>query len=295
VHVATRFQHLSSTLIDHICCKNEPHNLKIGTIVTDLSDHLPNFVMLNAIQPKVNCKSGFRRKFTIEAMSNFRNALHALRWETVLNKQTCNEAFDEFWDVFQTFYNLHFPLTKQKFNKKIHKINCYMTKGLLVSRVNKIKSYKKYIFKKNVENLEKFKNYLNLYNRLVRLVKRGYYHDKVENCKNPKMVWEVYNELTNRNSTSKIINELNINGITTKDDLKISEHFNDFFSTVGPVIADSIPKTNTDPVTFLQYPENVPKLKFGEIGPIYISEVLKTFEPKKSMDMDGISVKIWLI
>jgi hypothetical protein len=74
--------------------------------------------------------------------------------------------------------------------------------------------------------------------------------------------------------------------------LEISEHFNDFFSSIGPAIAESIPITNVDPMTFLNYPENIPNLNFGEIGPVYISEILKTFEPKKSLDMEGISMHL---
>jgi hypothetical protein len=119
-----------------------------------------------------------------------------------------------------------------------------------------------------------------------------YYHERVENCKNPKMVWEIYNELTNRNASTKPLNELNINGLISKDDLEISEHFNDFFSSVGPAIAESIPETKTDPLSYLNYPDNTPILNFGEIGPIFISEILKTFEPKKSLDMDGISMHL---
>jgi hypothetical protein len=167
-----------------------------------------------------------------------------------------------------------------------------MTKGLLVSRVNKIKLYKNYVRTKNLDDLEKFKNFRNIYNRLVRVVKKEYYHNRVENCKNPKMVWDMYNELTNRNVSSKSLNELNINGTISKDDLEISEHFNDFFSSVGPAIAESIPITNIDPMNFLNYPENIPSLDFGEIGPVFISDIIKTFEPKKSVDMDGISMHL---
>jgi hypothetical protein len=123
---STRIQNQSASLIDHINCKNEPNNLTFGTIVTDISDHLTNFIVLNDTISKPKRKLKFLRKLSKDQMSNlsqdqmsnFRNALHALRWETVLQTQNCNVAFGEFWEIFLTLFNLYFPLTRQKFNKK---------------------------------------------------------------------------------------------------------------------------------------------------------------------------------
>jgi hypothetical protein len=190
---STRIQNQSASLIDHINCKNEPINLTFGTILTDISDHLTNFILLNDTIIKPKRKQKFVRKLSQDQMSNFRNALHALHWETVLQTQNCNDAFGEFWEIFQTLFNLYFPLTRQKFNKKIHSINGYMTKGLLISRKNKLNLYKNFTKNKTDENFQKFKRYRNIYNSLVRLSKKLYYQHKVNSCKSPKMVWETYN------------------------------------------------------------------------------------------------------
>ena len=46
VSKATRIQGTHFSLIDHICIKkNEPATLRTGTIISDLSDHIINFIL----------------------------------------------------------------------------------------------------------------------------------------------------------------------------------------------------------------------------------------------------------
>jgi hypothetical protein len=201
-------------------------------------------------------------------MSNFRNALHAQRWETVLQTQNCNEAFGEFWEIFQTLFNLYFPLTRKKFNKKIHNINGYMTKGLLISRKNKLKLYKNFTRNKTDENFQKFK--------------RLYYQHRVNSCKSPKMVWEAYNELINKNTSKLDVSELKINNVSITDDQLIAEQFNQYFSSVGEAIAESISNVNIDPLSYLNYNEQLPSLNLNEISQYDVIETLKSFESKKA-------------
>jgi len=52
-------------------------------------------------------------------------------------------AFETIWDIFSPLLELHFPVKSKKFNKNFDKINNYMTRGLLVSRLNKLNLYKK--------------------------------------------------------------------------------------------------------------------------------------------------------
>jgi len=49
-----------------------------------------------------------------------------MSWNSILDKEDVDTAFDCFWGDFTDLYNLYFPLTKFKFNKNVHKINNYM-------------------------------------------------------------------------------------------------------------------------------------------------------------------------
>jgi hypothetical protein len=62
-----------------------------------------------------------------------------------------------------------------------------MTQGLIVSRRQKIELLKISIKDPSDANCTKYKNFRNLYNRLVRIRKKQHYDEKIEqNQKNPK-------------------------------------------------------------------------------------------------------------
>jgi hypothetical protein len=94
------------------------------------------------------------------------------------------------------------------------------------------------------------------------------------------MVWETFNELLCKQATNRDISVLK------------AEQFNKFFSSVGEAIAESISNVDTDPMSYLNYSDQLPPLNFEQIGQLDIIETLKSFDPKKSVDMDDISLNL---
>jgi len=86
------------------------------------------------------------RNFSPENVAIFKEALGALTWDTTFQQDNVNNSFENFSNDFMLLFNLHFPLIKKKFNKNFHKINDFMTAGLLVSRRNKINLHKKQLW-----------------------------------------------------------------------------------------------------------------------------------------------------
>lgn len=88
-------------------------------------------------------------------------------------------------------------------------------------------------------------------------------------------------------STEDMI-EIDINGTTSNDPKLISEHFNDFFSSIGKAISDSIPFVN--PTTTPQPELNVnPELIFDRISPSLVCDIINLLPSKNSCDINGIS------
>ena len=109
------------------------------------------------------------------------------------------------------------------------------------------------------------------------------------NRKNPKKTWQIFNETISKKKSNTKISEI-INGDSVySDDIAMAEEFNEFFVNVGQNIANSIKKSNNKPEDYLTHDPGIPSLKFDKIGPIFICDILKTMEPKKSKDLDGIS------
>jgi hypothetical protein len=66
-------------------------------------------------------------------MLGFRNELGMADWTNVTDKTSVDEAYEEFWTIYNGLYNRFFQIKQTRFNKNKHKIHNFMTNGLLVS------------------------------------------------------------------------------------------------------------------------------------------------------------------
>jgi exonuclease III len=140
---ATRIINDSFSLIDHVIVRSNSLRLLSGTVIVDLSDHFMNFLFIPQTKSARVNNDKTSRQFSYRKMILFRDEIRKLRWNNVLSIDNTNESFEAFWNDFNTLFELHFPLTKTRLNRNIHKVNEFMTAGLLVSRKNKNTLHKK--------------------------------------------------------------------------------------------------------------------------------------------------------
>jgi Reverse transcriptase (RNA-dependent DNA polymerase) len=120
-----------------------------------------------------------------------------------------------------------------------------------------------------------------------------YYHEQIQNNKkNPKKLWSVLREVSTGKLEKASIDKLYVNGNVTSDKQVIANNFNQFFSTVGNEISESVQHIDKSPESYMTNDVNVPQLNFDVITPGQIIETIKSFESKTSCDIDGISIKI---
>jgi hypothetical protein len=130
-------------------------------------------------------------------MDRFKLLLSGTCWRNVSETIDVDTAFDLFLTEFNQLYEICFLLTTTRFNRNIHKINGYMTPGLLISRTTKNNLHKLSLIDPSLVNIAKFKTYRNLYNTLVRKSKNSYFEENLNaNVKNPKKSWELLKEVT---------------------------------------------------------------------------------------------------
>ena len=236
---ATRFTSHSNTLIDQILCNINLNTPESGVLLNDLSDHLPCFTTLN-FKKKVKSEQKFTefRDFSEININLFRENLSNLSWDDVLSCPDPLESFDLFWNSWSTLYNLHFPVKKSKFNKNFHKIQDFISKGLLTSRRTKLSLYQDYLSSRNPLKFEIYKNYRNLYNKLIREAKKLYYEKKLESSKScPKKMWGyLYEAIDKRSTKSSKISMIKSKGLSITEPSKIADTFNTFFSEIADEI-----------------------------------------------------------
>ena len=72
----------------------------------------------------------------------------------------------------------------------------------------------------------------------------------------------------------------------------ISDEFNNFFTQIGSKISDRILPTVAQPENYLNNNGNIRNLDLGQTGPVHFCDILKSFETKKSQDLDGINIDL---
>ena len=123
--------------------------------------------------------------------------MQSLNWEEVTNYNELDECYNTFCSFFNTLYDLHFAWATVKFNCNIHKIAEFMTQGLLMSRLTKVRLLKLSHTDPTPTNKDKYKQYRKIYNTLIRASKKSHIKSKIKhNAKNPKKLSDTLKDLT---------------------------------------------------------------------------------------------------
>lgn len=155
--------------------------------------------------------------------------------------------------------------------------------------------------RKNRENdiLEKsFKQMRDKIAKLIQSTKNSYFYKLfTNNIKNPKKMWALINNLAN--------NKINQNGAPTKlysnsnlvtDTKEICEVFNNFFSNIGSILADKIPKKYHDSSKLSEFELNSKTshtlLTLHPCNAEEIIKIIKDLDVNSSCGIDKISTKV---
>ena len=254
----TRVTSRSCTLIDHIYqfanqSVKKSTTVSTGNILSDISDHFPNFLILNFKNNNSNpVERPFIRVHNTTNKRTFEEKLESTDWTNALyNINDVNLAFDSFSKMLTNNYHNSFPLTK--ISKKANKDKKWITKGLKTSCCRKNELYKIWLNSQNVDDKNKYVNYKRTLSRALKSAERDYYAAKFSNnANNSKLIWRQINDVCSykKSSNKPVINHLLRDGKFLKDNKEIANAFNDFFCKIGSNMASNF-KNNSDFKSYL--------------------------------------------
>jgi hypothetical protein len=287
----TRLSSSSATLIDHIIT-NVSHPVYETSILTaSISDHFPIFFNIPFNRPPIKARTVESRNFSDANIAKFQNAIRNFNWNHVSDSNCAQEAYNNFNSSFMLLYNMYFPVVVTKINRNFHKLDPWMTNGILTSRQRKNHLYSVSLKNPSPVNSNNFKKFRNIYNTVLRASKKLYYENQLKNnLTNLKKTWQIINTAIKKpGKKNKLISNLHINGTNVNDPKAMADHFNKFFSTAALDIVNSINPSDIipeesvplNPVTFSL--SNVP------VSPSEIIDACKILLPKKTEDFNGIS------
>ena len=137
---------------------------------------------------------------------------------------------------------------------------------------------------------EAYKRCKNKLNKLIKTTKEEYFKTKLSNANNSKNSWQAINELLNKKPKSTQVTQLNVDDQVITGDRNIADCFNQYFSSIGCKLSESIQNINIEPMAFVTPVES--SFHFSRTSVQEVLSALNQLNLRKSPGLDGISVKL---
>ena len=264
-----------------------------GNLLVDITDHLPNFVLIDTKMSHSKDRP-YVRLFTKKNIEKFENDISNLSQLISSNNNespvhnNVQESYNEFFSNLMKLLNLYFPLVKlsrSKWKNKPH-----ITPGIKVSIKHRDRLYEKYLNNKNKYTKAAWKSFRNKVSDIIKKSERLYYQEQLnEHSNSCQGMWKVFGKIIKNKHTNNKINSINVNNIDITNTPMISEEFNKYFCHIGEHLAKKF-ENNTN---FKEYLQNKVENSFflHSTTEQEISRVIDNLNPKKSSGYDDLPVK----
>ena len=127
-----------------------------------------------------------------------------------------------------------------------------------------------------------YKKARNETNNIIRQAKHNYFITNIEAArKDPRKTWRLVNDLNSRKESDVTnVKKVNLDGNEITNAAEISDAFNSYFTSIGEKLANKIPRSNVNPVSYIQSTHSV--FSFEEIGLSTVNCLLKTINANKA-------------
>ena len=223
-------------------------------ILYDLTDHLPNFLIIKNYSCLPNNIKMYKRDFSNFNEAAFIQKCQSVNWEEVVNTfSDVNDMFDSFYTKLSKIIDHHAPIKKIPRKELKLRSKPWITLSIRKSIFVKNKLYKKFLKSKLPYYHLKFKYYRNRLSHLIKVSKKQYYNDYFHaNRSNPKKIWTgIKRIITLRPKCNHAPKKINNKNTDITEPKAIANSFNNFFAKIGNDIANSVPNTDFSPQQYL--------------------------------------------
>ena len=198
----------TATLIDHIFVKlpkkSDTLSIVAGNILTDVTDHLPNFVIIPNKTTTPNLKHrAYTRLMTEQNFTTFNEQIDRTDWGHILTGTSTEEIANNWQTHLTNLFEANFPL--KRISRKRAKDKPWITPGLKRSVQKKDTLYRKKIRTPTADNTDKYTKYRNILNSCLKTSEKLYYRDLLQRREDGiKIFWHAFGKLLNPNKKKGI-------------------------------------------------------------------------------------------
>ena len=206
-------------------------------------------------------------------------------WDDVFSDENPDSAYDTFLSILTPLINKCLPLKKVK--RKITDKSEWLTKGILISCVQKNNMFKKLKKTPSQVNELTYKTFKNKLTHIIRIAKKNYFKEKFDmHRNNGEKTWETISEILKNKKTKVTDTFITSNGVPCTDNTDIANNFNIYFTTVGNTLAANLPQTDNDPIELIE--SNPDNFFCIPTTPAEINNIILHSKSKKSTGFDNI-------
>ena len=286
----------SSTLIDNIFSNITDNETLSGNILTKITDHFPQFLIVKHAGITYKNLSYFQHDFSrfneVNVQNDFANLDLSYSNDNALD---VNAQFNRLLSNLDEVVKTHAPL--RKLTKRDIK---FRNKPWINGKIQKMMRIRDRILKKLKKNnnpalTSLYKKFRNRVSVSLNESKASYFYDYFQkNSNNMKQLWSGIKSVIDvrRSSNINVISKLkDSSGNTTSDPLVIANIFNKFFVNVSHDITKNIPRSNKSPVDFMG--DKIGNSFFTAPSvPFEISDIISALKSGKSLGPNSIPMKV---
>ena len=289
----TRVTDHSATIIDNIFSTNCEYDTVRRNLLSQISDHFPQFLIIkNASVDYRNC-SLFQRDYSKFSDQSFLKDFKKLSWDD-RNNLDINNKFEKFYEKVHHTVIEHALLRKVtpkqlKLRSKPW-INTHIQK-LIRQRDRPLRKLRNSHSRDTEELYKKFRNKVASENRTSKIEYFDNYFST--NKANMKNLWTGIKTCINTKSKSSLqnISQLVVNGKIHQDPQQMANVFNDFFVNVSNQVCSEIPRTKKSPLDYLKN-RNTNSFFVRPITHYEIEDIILSLKNGKSTGPFSIPVKL---
>ena len=285
------------SLIDNIFYNNIDQECISGNLISHISDHLPNFFIINKSITHNNKAKKYKRDYSNFEIEDFCKSLTLCNLDEKLpTLNSTNDMYDVFHDSIAKLLDEFVPLKQvtQKEQKRLRKP--WITNHILnlISTKNRACSY--FIQTGCNDSLKMYRSLRNNINHEIRKSKYLYHKTYFESCKtNIKEFWNGVNRYLNKNhlgNSAPTIIKIGNSVFTEPKD--IADQFNSYFTQVAPSLVKKLNLKCGSSRTHYDYLGQPLASSFfiNATSPDEITDLISQLDAKKATDIYNFPVQI---